>query len=84
MLSYEWICSLSENFVKQLKLSYVLILILDVSLSMFGSSVTGLGLKTADLNMDLVLPTGANPAICLSNVFRTLSQSGNYKDTLPS
>lgn len=45
---------------------------------MFGSSVTGLGLKTADLNMDLVLPTGANPAICLSNVFRTLSQSGNY------
>ncbi|XP_060553003.1 terminal uridylyltransferase 4-like [Ruditapes philippinarum] len=50
----------------------------DLSLCLFGSSVTGLGLKTADVNMDLVLPQGANPALCLSEVYRILEQSEKF------
>ena len=43
---------------------------------MYGSSLTGFGLKASDLNMDLVVPDGSNPAQLLTKVYKVLNNSG--------
>ncbi|KAL4236653.1 Terminal uridylyltransferase 4 [Mactra antiquata] len=52
----------------------------DISLEPFGSSVTGFGLKDADLNMNLMVPQGENSARHLVQVFKILSENPDYKD----
>ena len=47
-----------------------------IELRMYGSSLTGLGLKTSDLNLDLRVPDGINPAQLLTKVYRLLNNSG--------
>lgn len=51
------------------------ILITDINLRLYGSSVSGFGLKDADLNMDLDVPKGKNPAHCLIQVLNILSEN---------
>ena len=47
-----------------------------IELRMYGSSLTGFGLKTSDLNLDLVVPHGSNPAQLLTKVYKLLCNSG--------
>ena len=57
---------------------FLSIMTLDLKLRVYGSSLTGFGLKQSNLNMDLVLPEGMNLAKGLSEVYRTLKQSGKF------
>ena len=43
---------------------------------MYGSSLTGFGLKSSNLNMDLVVPEGNSPAKLLTKVYKLLINCG--------
>ena len=47
-----------------------------LELRVYGSSLTGFGLKTSDLNLDLLVPEGSNPAQLLTKVYKVLNNSG--------
>jgi len=48
------------------------------SIRLFGSSKHGLGLKTADVNMDLQVPEGALPPAMLKSVAELIAQSPHF------
>ncbi|KAL3870042.1 hypothetical protein ACJMK2_042659 [Sinanodonta woodiana] len=52
----------------------------DVTLRPYGSSLSGLGLKSSDLNIDLVVPEEFNGAKALTLVFKALQESDIYQD----
>ncbi|CAE1261920.1 TUT [Acanthosepion pharaonis] len=51
-----------------------------LKLHLYGSSITGFGLKSSDVNIDLETPTGMNLANGLRIVFECLKKSDKYKD----
>ena len=50
----------------------------DIELRVYGSSSTGFGLKTSDLNMNLVVPDGRNPAQLLTQIYNLIAESGKH------
>ncbi|KAK3609162.1 hypothetical protein CHS0354_011348 [Potamilus streckersoni] len=52
----------------------------DVILRPYGSSLSGLGLKSSDLNIDLVVPEEFNGAKALTLVYKALQESDIYQD----
>ncbi|KAH3697170.1 hypothetical protein DPMN_084659, partial [Dreissena polymorpha] len=56
----------------------------DLRVQVYGSSLTGFGLKDSSLDLDLVYPEGANPAHCLARVYKLLANSEEFTNVKSS